>query len=267
MRRDINILIVEDDPFAREWATLLVARDHRVRSLKEFAHPLGLITVLQRRRKKQPRIDLVLLDVDTPDGEDWLRHIQEIWALAEHKPKLLCMGLHAREPVLRQALEDPACCGYILKQEINYSLAWAVVLAMDGRWVMTPSVSDLHKQRFAPSSRQVCVLDGRSSTVGMTPEQLRTARLGILFSLERDPMADDLGMAVNSLYTRMSELYDWLGLTDMLKRGTPDPDLLGNSPTLFRLFNKVVRQLSSSGQGPLKEVLAFYLLTRPEILE
>ena len=69
---DIQLIILEDDPFARNWMALLAARDWRTRLVGEFDQPLKVIPVLHQ---KASFVDVILMDTDIPGGEDWIPQI------------------------------------------------------------------------------------------------------------------------------------------------------------------------------------------------
>ena len=80
---DVRVVIVEDDPYARNWMALLAARDLRTRVVGEVEEPSGLIRLLE---KSPQRVDLILLDTDIPSGEDWIPRIRNTLSSLKKKP-------------------------------------------------------------------------------------------------------------------------------------------------------------------------------------
>ena len=69
MSKEINVIIVEDDPFARNWMVLVGVRDWRTRIVGEVNGPSQLIPIL---KDKAIRTDFIIMDTDIPGGEDWI---------------------------------------------------------------------------------------------------------------------------------------------------------------------------------------------------
>ena len=67
MNNDIRVIIVEHDPFSRNWMALLAARDCRTRVVGEAEDLTDLLPLL---KNQSSRIDLILLDTDIPGEVD-----------------------------------------------------------------------------------------------------------------------------------------------------------------------------------------------------
>ena len=111
-KSEFQIVIVEDDPFARSWMALLAARDWRTRLVGEFDQPLKIIPVLTQ---KVSPVDLVLMDTDIPGGEDWIPQILGAISGMKHPPAILCTGIRANPDVLASH-DPPEFCGLHLEK-------------------------------------------------------------------------------------------------------------------------------------------------------
>ena len=260
---DVRVLILEDDPFARNWMALLAARDLRTRVVGEIDQPAHLISFLE---KSAERIDMILLDTDIPSGEDWIPRIRETLKSINRFPRILCTGITADARVLSQ-LTDPFCTGYVLKEEIRNSLAWAISLAGDGNWIITDSIQALASSIGFQLPRPCYVLEGRYAVQNLTPHQARVARLAFLFSMERRDLADELGVTEDWGYGLVSAVYEKIGLKDLLADDMSPADFLGNHSLLVSYFEKIKEESEGSGKARDMETLAFHLLTMPEMRE
>ena len=72
LAEDIHVVILEDDPFARNWMVLVGVRDWRTRVVGEINEPSQLISILN---DKSTRKDLLIMDTDIPGGENWIPRI------------------------------------------------------------------------------------------------------------------------------------------------------------------------------------------------
>lgn len=263
MVEDVRVLILEDDPFARNWMSMLAARDLRTRVIGEIDEPSKLISFLERSAE---RIDLILLDTDIPSGEDWIPRIRETLKSINRFPRILCTGITANPRVLSQ-LKDPFFIGYVLKEEIRNSLAWAISLAEDGNWIITDSIQALASSIDFPLPRPCFVLEGRYAVQNLTPHQAHVARLAFLFSMERRDLADELGVTEDWGYGLVSAIYEKIGLKDILAKDTNLDDYLGNHSLLTSYFEKIKEESEGTGKARDMETLAFHLLTMPEMRE
>src|SRR5512141_425225 len=96
-KSEFLIVILEDDPFARNWMALLAARDWRTRLAGEVDEPLKVIPLLNQ---KASHVDLILMDTDIPGGENWIPQILGAISGMKHPPAILCTGIRANPEIL-----------------------------------------------------------------------------------------------------------------------------------------------------------------------
>lgn len=260
---DVRLVIVEDDPYARNWMALLAARDIRTRVVGEVEEPSGLISILE---KNHQRVDLILLDTDIPSGEDWIPRIRNTLKSLGKYPLIICTGILANYRVLIQ-LTDPFFMGYLLKEEIDNSLSWAISLAVNGNWVITDSIQALSSEVNFPLPKPCVVLEGRYSVQNLTSHQAHVARLAFLFSMERRDLADELNVTEDWGYGLVSAVYEKIGLKDILSDDTDVKDYLGRHTLLTSYFERIKEETDGHGKTRDMETLAFHLLTMPEMRE
>ena len=141
-------------------------------------------------------------------------------------------------------MTHPSFVGYILKNEISYSLAWAVDIAMSGKWVITEGVRSLAASMRFPLSRPCVVLDGRRTLQStLSKHQADVSRLAFLFSMERRELADELGVVEDWGYGLVSQVYEQFG-----GKGYPDRRrgrgilLRGPTPSSWLIFKKSAKR-------------------------
>jgi hypothetical protein len=263
-KTEFQIAIVENDPFARNWMALLAARDWRTRVAGEFDEPLKIIPMLH---KKASYIDLILLDTDIPSGGDWIPQILEAISGIERPPAILCTGISADQDVLGR-MTHPCFVGYILKNEISYSLAWAIDIALTGKWVITEGVRSLASAIRFPLPHPCMVLDGRRTLQStLSKHQAEVSRLAFLFSMERRELADELGIVEDWSYGLVSQIYEQLGVKDILNDEETLQSYFGDQPLILSHIEKI----RAAGKNSIKthdlETLAFHIITMPEMVD
>lgn len=262
-KNDFQIIILEDDPFARNWMALLAARDWRTRLTGEVDQPYKLIPLLQ---KKSAHVDLLLMDTDIPGGDDWIPQVLGAVSGMKQPPAILCTGIRGNPDVLLR-MTHPFFVGYILKSEISFSLAWAIDLALSGKWVITESIRSLASSMGFPLPRPCVVLDGRKTLQStLSKHQADVSRLAFLFSMERRELADELGIVEDWGYGLVSQIYGQLGVKDILSDDEVMDAYFKDQPLIL----SHIERIRSTDQAPAKardlETLAFHIITMPEIV-
>ena len=139
MNKDILVAILEDDVFSRNWMALLMVRDWRTRLVGEFSTHIELCECLNN--SYQP-FDLLIFDVDL-FGEDFsVSEICDSLSEVNNKAKILLTGIQPEERIVKQ-MGSERVCGYVLKNEVGYSLSWVITFAYEEQWVFTPGTMAL----------------------------------------------------------------------------------------------------------------------------
>ena len=263
MQREIRTVIVEDDPYARDTMALLLRRDWRTQVCGESGQITGLEELI---RNEKP--DLVVLDTENPQDVHWVEKVTRAVLAAKSSPRILCTATFSDVHVLTQ-LDQPVFCGYVLKGEISYALAWAVVQAAQGNWVMTLSTRHTaEKIPFHPL--HALTLDGQRQVPGLTRREAEMARLAILFNLRRANLADDMNIQYSTISEYVNQVYEKLGLHD-IQDGSVEPEsyFSGQTQVLdhFRDSLEHIWQDGRKKKAPDMDTLAFHLLTIPEVVE
>ena len=267
MKRDIRVMLVENDPYARDLMGLLLRRDWRTMVVAETGDMTAVPGLLAKMR-----VDVLLLNTEHPTDPHWAGRIIEAIKEIKKPPLIVVTGTHPN-PVTLQSLKAPVYTGYLLKGEIAYSLAWAVTLAAEGNCVVTPTIEALAATTGFAFPRQPVILDGKASVTGFTPREAEIARLAILFNLPRRDLADELTKSPATIFETVSQVYEKLGLWDILD-GEVDPTVYFSGHDLVLQHFKEsltdiwpeAKGLEAKGRkGHDKDTLAFHLLTIPEI--
>ncbi len=262
-KTEFQIIIIEDDPFSRNWMALLAARDWRTRVAGEFDEPLKIIPFLHR---KTTRVDLILMDTDIPGGEDWIPQILGAISGMKRPPAILCTGIRPNPQVLAH-LSNPCFVGYLLKSEINFSLAWAIDIALSGKWVITEGVRSLASAMRFPLPHPCVVMDGRKTLQStLSRHQADVSRLAFLFSMERRELADELGIVEDWSYGLVSQIYEQLGVKDILTDDEELQSYFHDQPLILSHIKKIREEGKNSMKSHDLETLAFHLITMPEMV-
>lgn len=262
MKNDIRVGILEDDIFSRNWMALLLVRDWRTRVVGEFGTQVELSTYLKEFKQA---FDLLVLDVDLIHGAMNIDDVCNSFSSYDRPVKILLTGIHPEARIVRQ-LSDSRICGYVLKHEIGFSLSWAITFAFEGEWVFTPGTYALATNLNYSQHKNKLILDGRKPLPGFTEHEANVARIAIIFSTGRRDLADELKISEQWSYGLVSELYEKMGLSDIIAGEVDLFSYIGESEIIRSHFEDIIEQLGTSKKARDLETLAYHLLTMPEIV-
>lgn len=257
MKRDIMVALYSEDTYVLDWMSLLVVRDWRTRVVAEVTNQAELSEFLGKERLI---CDVFIVDLDS--ASDMKQTIIEI---ADSIKDIKIIGLCRNQKLdFFRCIPVSAIAGLLYKQEIETSLGWAITFAAEGKPVYTPrSLEDTWKANFILSKDRL-VLRARNYP-GLTDRQSEIARLAIIFSIGRRDLADELKISDQWSYGVVSELYDHLGLSDLLDENQDFHSILENDWVIKSHIDEILEDLGTSKKARDLETLAFHLLTMPVI--
>jgi len=266
MYKDIRVLIIEDDPYARDLMSLLLTRDWRTRVIGEVSGEGELEDFLAEEMQK---IDVVVIDTEMPGEPGLPFRLAAITQKMPQPPKILYTGTLANHEYLDQ-ISQPDKGGYVLKQEILYSLGTAVALIAKGTCVITPGVFQVAGRFGLPNGTMI--LDSRKRTTNFTRRENELIRLGIIFNLAIRDIADELVLGSGWVSEIVSGIYKKLGLREILTGEVP-LEMYFTDEAVLHHIQQIVRRPKSNQPGekmrkaPWMSTLAFHMLTVPEITD
>ena len=138
MQKELNVIIVEDDPYARDFMSMLLRRDWRTRVVGEFSSLSGM-ELKQALRSPSAHVDILLLDTEVANDENWPGRVVQMTRLLP-RPPLIVFTCTSPEPHILERILATKGGGYIAKNELLYALATAIASAAKGQFVITPGV-------------------------------------------------------------------------------------------------------------------------------
>ncbi len=262
MNKDILVAILEDDAFSQNWMALLLVRDWRTRVVAEFKTRIDLCEFLDNNIQT---FDMLIVDVDlfgeTFTVDDICRNLDE----RNRATKILLTGVRADSQIIK-FIPDERVVGYILKDEVGYSLSWMISFAFEGYWIFTPGTFSLAVNMNYPLPENRMVLDGRKKIPGFTDHESEVARLAFIFSLGRRDLADELKISEQWSYGLVSELYKKMGLREILSGEEDLFSYIGENQIIRKHFEEIMAEIGTSKKAHDLETLAYHLITMPEVI-
>lgn len=236
-----------------------MVRDWRTRVVGEFSTRTDLCVYLEN---SSAMFDVLILDVDLFGEFFTIHEICQILTSKSQSAKILLTGIEPDPKIIRE-IGDERVHGYVLKNEVGYSLSWVITFVHEGYWVLTPGVLNV-LLKLPPNA---LILDGRKTIPGFTDHEAEVARMAFIFSVGRRDLADELHITEQWSYGLVSELYKKMGLTEIISGEVDLFDYIGESAIIREKFDDIIEQLGASKKARDMETLAYHLLTMPQIIQ
>lgn len=265
MQKELNVIIVEDDPYARDFMSMLLRRDWRTRVVGEFSSLSGMEL---KQALHASHADILLLDTEVANDEHWPAKVVQMTRVLP-RPPLIVFTCTSPEPNVLEKILNVKGGAYIAKNEILYALATAITSAAQGQFVITPGVLIAAGRIELP--RHTLIMDGTLPVASFTPREKDLTRLGLLFSLAQRDIADDLIISTDFVAEVMGQVYEKLGVREILD-GERDVETFFQDEKLRERCREILQQHAANGnragrKAPGMSTLAFHLLTIPETTE
>lgn len=257
MKRDILVALYSEDPYVLDWMSLLVVRDWRTRVVAELTTPDELSEFLSQDHFL---CDGIVMDIDCASN---LKQAGSDIENSSHNLKVIGLSRNQRPDFFRH-FPSSSIVGLLDKKEIETSLGWAITFAAEGKPVFTPRGLHAAWEANFSVSKDRLVLRSRSYP-GLTERQSEIARLAIIFSIGRRDLADELKISDQWSYGVVSELYDHLGLSELLDENQDFHSILESDTVIKAHIDEILDDLGTSKKARDLETLAFHLLTMPVI--
>jgi DNA-binding NarL/FixJ family response regulator len=267
MQKDLNVILVEDDTYARDFMSMLLRRDWRTRVVGEFGSHTS-VEFRQALRSSAAQVDVLVVDTEVANDESWPAKVFQMTRTL-HRPPVILYTCTAPDPRVLSRIVETKGGGYVAKNEILYALAAAVTAAAKGRFVITPGVLIVSGQVELPA--QTLVMDGTTPVAEFTAREKDLTRLGLLFNLAQRDIADDLFLSTDFIAEVMGQVYEKLGIHGILSGEHALEDYFDDEKLQGRC-REILEQYTAGGSRPGRKApgmatLAFHLLTVPETTE
>ena len=262
MQSPYNIVVIEDDTYALHMMGMLLARDWRTRIMDEISGGEALGEISKRLAKfvrDQIPIDLVIIDSEMPGETQKPLAIAGLFQKMSPRPALVFTATRSDPVFLKQAAALPNFSGYLLKSEVMFSLAEAAVRASTKAIVTTPGMEGALRQLFPTRDIHVVCSDDPFSALSAREKDI--ARLGILYNLAEQDLADELLIEPSYVANVMSTLYEILGVHE-IARGEKSPAEFFEDPVILVKIERFLPGGTLRRRAANLPAIAFHLLTR-----
>lgn len=209
----VRVLIVDDDFYARDALSALVARDPRTRVWAAVDSVQAALTELGTSASRLSHPDVVLLDVRLEEGER--AGIEGIATIRRAAPaaRILITSVSSDDSTVHAAVAAGAD-GYVWKNEAAERIATAVVRAAEGRFVLSRRIAERLIETLGDVGRYSAeVLPEGVQGVELTEAVRKTVYLFCVAGLSAREIADELQISISTVNKRIAAAYAALGAT------------------------------------------------------
>jgi DNA-binding NarL/FixJ family response regulator len=254
----LRVLVVSNDKFARNWITQLLMRDWRTQVTEEIDRLDDLLGDLDSTRSKF--LDVAVIDTDNIDFElsDLLESLEKI------ELKFLLLSKVPDEELF-SLINLPHFRGYLTKEKSDISLPWALHFAYQGFLVFSDDITSFNSFPTYVNRRKYLILSDIEALDYLTPSENRIAQLALVFSMSRGNLADELMLSPGSSTTMVSNLYNALGVNDLLKGNDWIRFKLDENPLISSHLEQKGENSYTTNKNSNKETLAYHVYTKPKV--
>lgn len=265
MAKDVRVLIVEQDLYSRDMLTMLLTRDWRTRIVGQCRTLAEAAELLARPFQT---IDVLLVGIESPC--EFLEQMPlPVIGVEETRIRVIYAATRIDSRV-QELAQSSGFGGFVLKEEIFYSIASAVASTVRGYSVITPGV--LAILRRSSFRQPVRVLDGMRKMQLFSRREAEIIHLGVLLNMPQRDIADELLLGRDWISEAIGNVYAKLGIHDLLSGEQPLSTFFEDD-TVIAHVEKILERSRSKGdqprarKAPWMSTLAFHLLTAPTILD
>jgi len=202
---DVRVYVVERDFYARQTLISYLGWDRRTRVVGSADSPDGLLHDLKDSLQFPP--DVVLFDVACVENDPaalsgWLLALRSL----DNRSQVLCLGEYADRD-LALAAGKAGAAGFVTREQVGFSLAGAVVRALDAEFLVTEDVTACLSEVFDGTFYRAEVLPQRREYPALTERVEQALHLCVLEGLPASLAADEMGLSTSTVRSYIKEGY------------------------------------------------------------
>ncbi len=202
---NLKVLVMDTDFYALQSINGYLAWDRRTRvtHLSESLDEMWA-TIEDTPLAEMP--DVVVIDADHVGGPDSLRGIIQRLKAQIEDVSIICLAQFADTALVEAAAEAQAN-GYLLKQEVRYQIAWAIVYATHNDFIVTESIHKACEDVFNTRVFHATVLPEQRQYPELTDRIRQAIQLCVVDGMPAHLAADEMGISLHTIRGYIKEGY------------------------------------------------------------
>lgn len=202
---NLKVLIMDTDFYAMQAVNSYLAWDRRTRVTSMCESPQEMWQHLESAPLAELP-DVVLLDADHIGGPTALHEtIQRLHRLVP-RARVICLA-QVIESSLVEAAAAAHAAGFLLKQDVRFQIAWAIVYGLDYDFIMTGSIARAVKGAFNSRLFRARILPEKRDYPELTDRIRQAIRLCVVEGMPAHLAADEMGISLHTIRGYIKEGY------------------------------------------------------------
>ncbi len=202
---NLKVLLMDTDFYAQHAVNSFLAWDRRTRvtNLSENLDDMWMY-IDETPLAEMP--DIVLLEADHIGSP---AHVMDTIRLLKQKiegVRVICLAQKADSALVEAAAESGAD-GFLLKHEIRFQIAWAIVYSLDHDFIVTPGIHKACADRFNHRIFHATILPEMRHFPELTTRVQQALKLCVLDGMPAHLAADEMGISLHTIRGYIKEGY------------------------------------------------------------
>ena len=203
---NLKVLIMDTDFYAMQAVNSYLAWDRRTR-VTDMCESVDAMWAHIAETPLAELPDVVILDVDHLLGvEQDLYHIITRLRDRIDDVKIVCLSQFA-EPRMIETAAEAGAHGYLLKQDVRFQIAWAIVYAFRHDFIVTQGVARATKESHQPRIYNAHTLPEQRKYPELTARIRQAIRLCVIEGMPAHLAADEMGISLHTIRGYIKEGY------------------------------------------------------------
>jgi len=202
---NLKVLLVDTDFFALQSMNSYLAWDRRTR-VTHLSESLQDMWDYIEDTPLAELPDIVLLDADHVGGPEMLRAIIVRLRQQIEDVRVICLA-QMDDPHLIEAAARAGARGYLLKGEVRYQLAWAIVYSLDHDFIVTERIHRAAEHVFNSRVFHAAVLPVQRQYPELTERIRKAIELCVVDGMPAHLAADEMGISLHTIRGYIKEGY------------------------------------------------------------
>jgi DNA-binding NarL/FixJ family response regulator len=202
---NLKVLVMDSDFYSLQSINAYLAWDRRTR-VTHLAESLDDMWMTLEETPLAELPDVVVIDADHVGGPDALRQIIRRLRQQIENVSVICLAQFADTSLVEKAAEAQAS-GYLLKQEVRYQIAWAIVYAMNSDFIVTEGIHKACEDVFNSRVFHASVLPEQRQYPELTDRIRQAIQLCVVDGMPAHLAADEMGISLHTIRGYIKEGY------------------------------------------------------------
>ncbi|HEX2621330.1 MAG TPA: hypothetical protein VHL11_14325 [Phototrophicaceae bacterium] len=202
---NLKVVLFDTDFYAIQSINSYLAWDRRTR-VTFLAETLDTLWEYIQRTPAAELPDVIVMDADHMGGAAPLKTIME--KLRRMIPDLMIICLtQSVNPALVDAAAEARANAFLLKQEVRFQIAWAIVYTLNKDFVITSEVSKACARLFNTRIFHASILPERREYPELTERIKQAIQLCVVEGMPAHLAADEMGISLHTIRGYIKEGY------------------------------------------------------------